>query len=99
MKNSTLSCGKIRSKISSVGVGHPRNSRNSAIVRSIARPASTPAQNPQISVLNHRLTDESDDELSILRRFLEVLLMSKRPSLVRCSRSELSESELRFSAT
>src|SRR6266478_1495602 len=55
MKNSTVSSGKIRSKISSVGVGQPRNSRKSAIVRSIASPANTPAMKPQMSVLSQRI--------------------------------------------
>src|SRR6266566_104352 len=55
MKNSTVSSGKTRSKISSVGVGQPRNSRKSAIVRSIASPANTPAIKPQMSVLSQRI--------------------------------------------
>src|SRR5205823_14029319 len=55
MKNSTVSSGKIRSKISSVGVGQPRNSRKSAIVRSIASPANTPEMKPQISVVSQRI--------------------------------------------
>src|SRR6266566_6377016 len=66
MKNSTVSSGKSRSKISSVGVGHPRNRRRRAIVKSIASPASTPAQNPQVSVFSQSLRfDESHDELDI----------------------------------
>src|SRR6266446_6283078 len=66
MKNSTVSSGKSRSKISSVGVGHPRNRRRRAIVKSIASPASTPAQNPQVSVFNQSLRfGESHDELDI----------------------------------
>src|SRR5260370_937166 len=66
MKNSTVSSGKSRSKISSVGVGHPRNRRRRAIVKSIASPASTPAQNPQVSVFSQSLRfDESHDELDM----------------------------------
>src|SRR5712675_2422232 len=55
MKNSTVSNGKIRSKISSVGVGQPRNNRKSAIVKSMASPASAPAMKPQMSVLSQRI--------------------------------------------
>src|SRR5260370_17241987 len=89
MKNSTVSSGKIRSKISSVGVGHPRNSRNNPIVKSIVSPASTPAQNPQISVLTQCLTDESEDGIGISARSLEVLLNEGTPFLNPVLLSEL----------
>src|SRR5215472_19295301 len=47
MKNSTVNSGNSRSKINSVGVGQPNNSRKSAIVKSMVSPASMPATNPQ----------------------------------------------------
>src|SRR4029077_9654902 len=73
IKNSTVSSGKIRSKINSVGVGHPRNSRNNAIVKSITRPARAPAQNPQISVLAQHLTDESEEGMGMSGDFWKFL--------------------------
>src|SRR5438067_11746031 len=68
MKNSTVSSGKSRSKISSVGVGHPRNRRKMAIIKSMASPAITPAMKPQVSVLSQwRRSFERGDELGILK--------------------------------
>src|SRR5207249_12313411 len=46
MKNSTVSSGKSRSKISSVGVGQPNARRKMPIVTSMATAASTPATMP-----------------------------------------------------
>src|SRR5206468_4386154 len=73
MKNSTVSSGKSRSKISSVGVGHPRNRRRSAIIKSMASPAITPAMKPQVSVLSQwRRSFERGDELGILKERSEI---------------------------
>src|SRR5439155_24317832 len=73
MKNSTVSSGKSRSKISSVGVGHPRNRRRMAIIKSMASPAITPAMKPQVSVLSQwRRSFERGDELDILKKRLEI---------------------------
>src|SRR6266481_1114757 len=73
MKNSTVSSGKSRSKISSVGEGHPRNRRRSAIIKSMASPAITPAMKPQVSVLSQwRRSFERGDELGILKERSEI---------------------------
>src|SRR5882724_5817909 len=73
MKNSTVSSGKSRSKISSVGVGHPRNRRRSAIIKSMASPAITPAMKPQVSVLSQWCRSfERGDELGILKERSEI---------------------------
>src|SRR5207244_1013386 len=73
MKNSTVSSGKSRSKISSVGEGHPRNRRRSAIIKSMASPAITPAIKPKVSVLSQwRRSFERGDELGILKERSEI---------------------------
>src|SRR6266446_7435994 len=84
MKNSTVSSGKSRSKISSVGVGHPRNRRRSAIIKSMASPAITPAMKPQVSVPSQwRRSFERGDDLGILK---------ERSKIPECR--QLSEKEL-----
>src|SRR6516164_5438082 len=65
MKKLTVNRGNTRSKISSMGVGHPKNRRKIPIAQSIVRPASNPASDPKITDLK-RGRGIGDTGLSLL---------------------------------